>query len=485
MELKRILARDSRSASEEAMARYGRDVLIISSNRVNGQTELIIAIDAAPERSESAGRQGQSATAAPARRPQAAAPDTDTAPANTFEELLFAQSARQHAAVGAPQPAAAPPSWTPAAPVPSTAAPSQQLASQYDAMRGSEIVALLKEELGAIRQEIRLHQQLGLQQLDVLTPSLQPLMDELVERGLPPGLREHITNAWKTVSDPIEALGRLETELTRILPAAQAPIHLQGVHVLCGPSGSGKSLACAKLAHLASEALGADAIAWISFADHRAGAWSQTQMLATPSGVATFRAGNVDGLKLLLDELSHLKLILIDTTGVDFDRQLTTVREIAPEAKTHMVLPMDATLTSIKRALRHADQLTSVVLSKMDESYAPWAMIYGLSQRQVRVAWINDSERLHTPMQVYAPQTLAEKALNTLGQTDDESTGDEHSAKTLRLNDMHEVPDLTDTLEPFAQPEPTLVPDSSRVAASAPPASGYGASQFGRIHMVG
>ncbi|MEY3637839.1 MAG: Signal recognition particle 54 kDa protein [Pseudomonadota bacterium] len=47
MELKRILARDTRSATEKAMALYGPDVLIISNQRVEGQTELIVALEVA------------------------------------------------------------------------------------------------------------------------------------------------------------------------------------------------------------------------------------------------------------------------------------------------------------------------------------------------------------------------------------------------------------------------------------------------------
>ena len=45
MELKRILARDTRSATEQAIALYGKDVLIISNHRVGGQTELVIALE--------------------------------------------------------------------------------------------------------------------------------------------------------------------------------------------------------------------------------------------------------------------------------------------------------------------------------------------------------------------------------------------------------------------------------------------------------
>ena len=48
MELKRILARDVKSANEKAVALYGNDVLVISSCQVRGQTELIVAVDIEP-----------------------------------------------------------------------------------------------------------------------------------------------------------------------------------------------------------------------------------------------------------------------------------------------------------------------------------------------------------------------------------------------------------------------------------------------------
>ena len=72
MELKRILARDTRSATEKAMALFGPDVLIISNNRVEGQTELIVALDLAEASSDElmmeemgANEQGQTATRYP------------------------------------------------------------------------------------------------------------------------------------------------------------------------------------------------------------------------------------------------------------------------------------------------------------------------------------------------------------------------------------------------------------------------------------
>ena len=62
MELKRILARDTRSATDKAIALYGPDVLIISNHQVGGQTELVVALDVQPE-------PARTATVAPAPAP--------------------------------------------------------------------------------------------------------------------------------------------------------------------------------------------------------------------------------------------------------------------------------------------------------------------------------------------------------------------------------------------------------------------------------
>ena len=79
MELKRILARDSRSANEKAIQLYGSDVLIISTQRLDNQTELIVAVDLddqpAPE------------VSAPAVAP-ANGPDGGAAPFVPFSKLF-------------------------------------------------------------------------------------------------------------------------------------------------------------------------------------------------------------------------------------------------------------------------------------------------------------------------------------------------------------------------------------------------------------
>ena len=86
MELKRILANDTKSATDKAMALYGRNVLVISNHSVGGQTELVVAIDIED--------QADALAAAKA-----------AAPANTetdFKRHLFAAQSKPKGQVSAP-----------------------------------------------------------------------------------------------------------------------------------------------------------------------------------------------------------------------------------------------------------------------------------------------------------------------------------------------------------------------------------------------
>ncbi|MFM8863759.1 MAG: hypothetical protein ACKOFG_02340, partial [Limnohabitans sp.] len=94
MELKRIIARDSRAANEKAIQLYGEDVLVISSQRVDNQTELIVAID--------------TQEAAPATPPAAVDAGQQQARQQAFAEV-FKVSVEQ------PQVQEQPPAWVPAA----------------------------------------------------------------------------------------------------------------------------------------------------------------------------------------------------------------------------------------------------------------------------------------------------------------------------------------------------------------------------------
>jgi len=45
MRLERVVAKDARRATEQVLATFGPDALIVSNQRVNGMTEIVVAID--------------------------------------------------------------------------------------------------------------------------------------------------------------------------------------------------------------------------------------------------------------------------------------------------------------------------------------------------------------------------------------------------------------------------------------------------------
>ena len=458
MELKRILARDSKAATDEALAKYGKDVLIVSSNRVNGLTELIVAIDvqstAQPSPASAATqptfKPATDAVAAPNPEAQRLAHEWSrfesqgnpnradlTAPKQAIREFASALERTQLGAGTKSESSATQDSH--AEPAAKTIAPSMKAASDTatalvtpngigtappittderarEAMRAEEIVELLKVELQALRREFRLSQ--GQQSAVQATPSeaMQPLFAQLVELNLPAKLSQLIHDCWSGQTDPIAALGALESSLAQRLPQSVTDSVWQGVHVVSGPSGSGKTTLVSKLAMQAAAQWDADEVAWISLADHRPGAWGQTQLSAAASGVATYRAKDAHALQALLAELSHMKLILIDTAGVQFELQADVALEAAPDAKLHMVLPLDATHTHA-RAVLSRPRLESLMLSKVDEAQAPWPCLNALLDHGVCISHINDNPRQHAPLQPFQTSALVERAMSALCQS--------------------------------------------------------------------
>ena len=49
MELKRLIAEDSKSALQNVRSTYGEDALIVSTNKIGTKTEVICAVDLQPD----------------------------------------------------------------------------------------------------------------------------------------------------------------------------------------------------------------------------------------------------------------------------------------------------------------------------------------------------------------------------------------------------------------------------------------------------
>ncbi|MEY4316499.1 MAG: Signal recognition particle 54 kDa protein [Pseudomonadota bacterium] len=422
MELKRILARDARTANEKAMAQYGPDVLIISSSQVNDLTELIVAVDIPPLSLEEAEPYlKKEFVEEPAQQPKG---KFDVLLGQTIEQNKRMALERTATKAAKPIVEVAPV----AEPIKIKAAgkttankkviPKEELqaAEEHDTLRGREIVALVREELASLRREFKLSQQMSAWQGNMpLPPAVVPLRDALNEAPIPVTLRALLVDSIKDHDNMADAMGALSRQLSHAVEQEQVAAPLSGVHVLAGPSGAGKSMMVARLAQAAAIAHGCEKVMVISFQDQRAGAWNQTQLLSAQSGVDCYRATNAQTVKLLLEEHEGRQLILIDTPGVQMDERLMDIRQMNVNAHCHAVIPVDASAATIRRVFENTDNVWhSLMLSKLDESTQPWALLQFLTDKTVSVSVASKGDRASDLVQEVSLSDLVQTALDHL-----------------------------------------------------------------------
>jgi flagellar biosynthesis protein FlhF len=293
---------------------------------------------------------------------------------------------------------------------------AQRDAQEHDSLRGREIVALVREELASLRREFKLGQQMAAWQGGMPLPAaLSPLRDALNDAPIPVALRALLIDSIKDHDNLPDAMGALQRQLAHSVEQEKAATPLSGVHVLAGPSGAGKSLMVARLAQAAAQVHGSEQVMVISFQDQRAGAWNQTQLLSAQSGVDSFRATNAATLKLLLEEHEARTLILVDTAGVQMNERLAEIRAMNVNAQCHAVIPADASAATLRRVFENTDNAwASLMLSKLDESNQPWALLQFLTEKTLNVSVASTGERTVDLVQEVAMADLVQRALDNL-----------------------------------------------------------------------
>ncbi len=396
MELKRILAKDIRRATEKAVALYGKDVLFVSNAKVNGMTEVIVAVDVVPE---------------------TLLETSDLGDGQRFNQVLK-QSFREvaHGATATLAPDVDLPEPT----------PQKSAEDQRDYIRGREIVDLVRDELSAIRKEFKLAQRVASWQAESATKAaVRPLVTALAEASIPVSLRTLLVDHISDIDDLSQATDALRAHLIGSLGEHWAKLPQRGMHAIAGPSGAGKTMMVARLARAAAERKGPESVAVISYCDQRAGAWSQIQMLCAQSGVDCLRANDAETLKMLLGELGQRKLVLIDMPGVEVVAKAEQISACAQDIACHLVLPADASGTTVRKYLLDSKiSWHSLMVSRMDESTQPWALLQVLCEKPVPLSAASHSPSASEGCQILTATELVSLAIRGL-ELPEHATADE------------------------------------------------------------
>jgi flagellar biosynthesis protein FlhF len=448
MELKRILAKDSRTAMDIAMNRYGKDVLVVSSQSVGGQVELVVALDVAPAPAAASAvmDEGQPSAFTQAFRqalgpmpeaPRAAVPADGLPPVPAgLSSLDSGATPARFAAAGAGAPArrreptlapavsaapATPPRpvtpTRPAAPAmaPAPAASFAPAAPAADDARGREVVDLVRREIAALRKEFAMSRQVqAWQDGRHWPPALQPVMQALHEAAVPAGLRALLIDAAQDSDTPARAVAAMRGLMSDALSTPPAVKLERGVHAILGPSGAGKTHMITRLARAAASHAGAHQVAIIAFNDQRFGAWSHSRVLAAQAGVSCLRAPDATTLRMLLEELSGHALVFIDTAGADVMAQAQALRELDLGVHLHLLMPADASIGSVRLLLESAQGWRSLMVGKVDESSSPWALMQALSEGRSPVSYMCDSAQVQAPPRAFEARRLIAAAFDRL-----------------------------------------------------------------------
>ena len=376
MELQRILAKDSRSAMEQVHQKYGIDALVVSNKRANNKTELIVAIDF-EDNSEVIleGLQVEGESMVNERLAQY--PTFD----QVMETKVFKTTPDDTTSI---RPSV---SFMPSGDV-AEKSPTEAGNETREYLHAREIVDLVKEELAVLRRELKLSGQMeawGRNQF--VSEPMKPLIKALDQSDMPLSLQAMVADIVNQSVTYNEALDGISTTLGHNIANVNILSEMQGIHVITGSSGSGKTLMCARLANQKALEYGEHDVALISFKDTRFGAWSQVQLLGAQAGVDTFRANSDDALEQLVAELSSRKLVLIDTSGVDVASTINMLTDLLHDAKYHLVVSADASEGGISKYVKmNNGAWTSIMLSRLANDIQPWPLINVLLKENIAVS---------------------------------------------------------------------------------------------------
>ena len=457
MELQRILAKDSRAAMDKVFELYGQDALVVSNKKANEKTEIIVAIEVPMNTQQAINDLHMAPVDLPNSNLQgvrdldgselqgvdlkgvidesinAQGLDTESMgfDADAFElegsnlkgydfstSQDFDQVMETH--VFKTTPTSAEEHFRQSLPdfeMPVQRALIQDVDVEHrEHLQAREIVDLVKQEFELMRKEFKLSQQLdawsGTQSV---RDEMRPLIEAFNETGMPAGLRALLSETVNSSSDIKSAIADIASVLGGGIEHVNLLDNMQGIHVIAGSSGSGKSLMAGRLAKQKALRCDGQDVAIISYNDSRFGAWNQTQLIGSQAGVDCFRANTPEMLEQLLQELGSRSLIIIDTAGIDVNAQVKDINQLLPEAQKHLVLAADTSEASINRQLKTAEgEWDSVMLSRLEGGIHPWPVINALLNTDIPLSVAAAEPSISTGPMPLTGMYLAEHSLTNL-----------------------------------------------------------------------
>jgi len=121
---------------------------------------------------------------------------------------------------------------------------------------------------------------------------------------------------------------------------------------------------------------------------------------------------------------------LIDTPGIEVVTKMEQITACAQEIACHIVLPADASGTTVRRYLVDTRiNWHSLMLSRMDEATQPWSLLQVLCEKPVPLSAASHSPSATDNCQILTATELVSLAIRGLGLPADETASEPAEAE--------------------------------------------------------
>jgi len=476
LKIKRFFAKDIRSALDEIKISLGPDAIIMSNKNVDGGVEIVAAIDedsnaTIPKASTKAPVSAEKMTIeAPVSQGTRVLND-DQVSLSGFQQRLIKQQAQYQAheleldtTINTPKNRQVPssqttsnngtPDWAavlrnepnqdrratnPIAP--QTRAP---ISSNNDQSANTESIALLRQEMAAMRQLLE-HQVSGLMEQEVnrRDPIKAILIKSLLNVGFSVEVSEQLTLNVSIEQSMEQALNSVaNTMSSRVLTTNDDILSHGGVVALLGPTGVGKTTTVAKLAARCAMQYGSDKIAMITTDCYRIGAFEQLNTYGKILGCPVIVAKDAQQLADAIYQCRDKRLVLIDTAGmgqrdIRLSEQLSTlVNSSHVNIRSYLVLPATAQRKVLEEAVVQFRKMPLVgcIITKMDEAIGTGDVLSVAITHSLPLAYMTNGQRVPEDIGAADPQRLINSVIEQLGQADNSFSNSPGSSQFSSFN---------------------------------------------------
>ena len=181
-----------------------------------------------------------------------------------------------------------------------------------------------------------------------------------------------------------------------------------GVYALMGPTGVGKTTTTAKLAARCVMRFGPEKLALVTTDSYRIGAYEQLRIYGQILGVSVHAVKDAVDLDLVLADLRHKHVVLIDTVGMSqrdraVSEQIAMLCGASRPVKRLLLLNASShgdTLNEVVQAYRQdpltatGNDLAGCILTKVDEATHPGALIDTVIRHQLPIHYISSGQKV-------------------------------------------------------------------------------------------